>query len=133
MLRARTLVKECLRMGGVPTCAYCRKTLTKDTATIDHKQPLARGGTNARANLVLSCAGCNYDKGHRTPEEYKAGVLVLLEPRIRAIGVAAKAPERLGNDLCYECKRPCQVGQLSHVECRRKIWRRTFRASRQNP
>lgn len=39
---------------------------------IDHKVPLARGGTNDRRNLWVLCAPCNVSKGARTVEEFTA-------------------------------------------------------------
>ena len=31
--------------------------------TLDHKRPLAKGGTNAESNLETLCYACNQDKG----------------------------------------------------------------------
>lgn len=41
-------------------CAYCGDPAD----TLDHVQPLARGGLTARANLVPACRICNLRKGH---------------------------------------------------------------------
>lgn len=41
-------------------CAYCGGPAD----TLDHVQPLARGGLTARANLVPACRICNLCKGH---------------------------------------------------------------------
>lgn len=49
-------------------CHWCRKPLTPATATLDHRVPLGRGGTNRRDNLVLACGGCNRDRGSDMPE-----------------------------------------------------------------
>lgn len=46
-------------------CKYCGKQLSKDEATLDHVQPQARGGTNAKDNLVLACFHCNQLKGDK--------------------------------------------------------------------
>jgi 5-methylcytosine-specific restriction endonuclease McrA len=54
-------------------CAYCGRRCVKKAprskwkteASIDHVQPLSRGGTNDPANLVVACKGCNEDKGDR--------------------------------------------------------------------
>ena len=35
----------------------------------DHVIPHARGGTNSLSNLVITCAPCNYGRGHYTLEE----------------------------------------------------------------
>ena len=40
-------------------------------ATIDHKIPRWRGGTNAWDNLVLACLYCNCQKGTKSYEDYK--------------------------------------------------------------
>lgn len=37
---------------------------------IDHKIPLAKGGSNLEENLHLLCAGCNLSKGSLTVEDY---------------------------------------------------------------
>lgn len=38
--------------------------------TIDHVIPLARGGTNARRNLVVCCKECNNKKGSWMPGDW---------------------------------------------------------------
>jgi len=39
---------------------------------LDHKQPLSRDGVNERANLALTCHGCNAEKGTMTADEFRA-------------------------------------------------------------
>lgn len=46
-----------------PTCDYCRRPLDERTATVDHKVPLSRGGTNSTLNYALACTACNQAKG----------------------------------------------------------------------
>lgn len=41
-------------------------------AQIDHRVPVARGGSDERENLVLACQKCNVTKGARTVEEFRA-------------------------------------------------------------
>lgn len=53
-----------------PRCHWCKCSLTLETATLDHVIPLARGGSNATDNMVLSCEPCNKEKGN---ELWKAG------------------------------------------------------------
>ena len=36
-------------------CKYCGKQLTRFTATLDHVQPVSKGGDNSIANLVTAC------------------------------------------------------------------------------
>jgi hypothetical protein len=40
-------------------------------ASVDHKQPLARGGTNADNNLVCACQPCNAHKADMLYDEYR--------------------------------------------------------------
>jgi len=49
-------------------CAYCRDQL--DRYHIDHKIPVARGGTNEIENLHLTCGRCNMRKHTLTHEEF---------------------------------------------------------------
>lgn len=58
-------------------CHYCsRKTsLTIDyydplRATVDHKFPVSRGGTDELENLVNACSACNNMKGDMIPDEW---------------------------------------------------------------
>lgn len=59
------------------TCYYCGCALV-DTShhpqqrTLEHKIPLARGGTNEISNLTAACKTCNDRKGSSTAEEFKS-------------------------------------------------------------
>jgi 5-methylcytosine-specific restriction endonuclease McrA len=53
------------------TCYYCAKELTQENISLDHKKPLARGGSSKIANLVLCCKDCNMTKGSLNGNEYK--------------------------------------------------------------
>jgi 5-methylcytosine-specific restriction endonuclease McrA len=52
--------------GGL--CRYCGK----DYESIDHRIPLARGGSHWPANLVPACMSCNSRKGTMTESEFLA-------------------------------------------------------------
>lgn len=92
-----TVREELARRDGA-VCFYCGHELVivkgpaferaKWRATIDHKKPRSRGGTNARDNLVLACTGCNGAKGDRTLEEWAA----LGFPKRRALAKDGDAP-----------------------------------------
>ena len=56
---------------GVLTCVYCG-TDVSDGYHLEHKRPISRGGTNAKENLDISCAGCNMKKGIMTVREFVA-------------------------------------------------------------
>lgn len=46
-------------------CHYCQKQLTRFTGTLDHIQPVSKGGDNSFDNLVTSCLHCNSRRGNR--------------------------------------------------------------------
>ncbi len=48
-------------------CEYCGEVVGSDQLTLDHRIPLARGGTSSPGNCVPSCHGCNQKKGLHTP------------------------------------------------------------------
>lgn len=45
-------------------CQYCDKSLTYETATIDHFYPTDCGGPDKFHNYRISCNNCNYTKGN---------------------------------------------------------------------
>lgn len=55
-------------------CAYCGGP----AITVDHVQPLSRGGRNTWLNTVAACDPCNQRKGDRTPAE--AGMVLRVKP-----------------------------------------------------
>ena len=44
-------------------CHYCNKQLTRFNATLDHIQPISKGGNNSYDNLITSCLHCNSQRG----------------------------------------------------------------------
>ena len=46
-------------------CHYCKKQLTRFSATLDHIQPVSKGGDNSFSNLVTACLHCNAERGNR--------------------------------------------------------------------
>jgi len=72
------------RFGTKPQlpCRYCGKLLTRDLATVDHKNPLSRGGKNNHENLTIACGDCNVDKGDMTFEEFKQSPSLPLRCRL---------------------------------------------------
>jgi 5-methylcytosine-specific restriction endonuclease McrA len=47
------------------TCVRCNKKLVGSDATVDHRVPLARGGSNDLSNLQSMCRSCNSSKKDR--------------------------------------------------------------------
>lgn len=58
---------------GRVRCWYCGTSMQE--WHVDHKTPLARGGSNGPENLCLACAKCNLKKHAKTPDEF-AGRLI---------------------------------------------------------
>ena len=50
-------------------CIYCKASLTKETAQIDHVIPFSQGGVTSVKNGVPSCRKCNLHKGVRCGSE----------------------------------------------------------------
>ncbi len=51
-------------------CALSNRELTPETASLDHKQPISRGGTHEIANLWVVSHLVNTAKGSLTVEEF---------------------------------------------------------------
>lgn len=49
-------------------CWWCGKKLTK--YDIDHRIPLAKGGSNSANNICLACPTCNRSKNDKLPNEW---------------------------------------------------------------
>lgn len=65
------------KMGGVKrklfkkqkSCALCGEVLTLETASVDHKIPLSKGGSNFLDNLQLTHIDCNFKKADKLAGE----------------------------------------------------------------
>jgi len=58
-----------------PVCHWCGCRVRSERkkgnrATLDHVYPVSLGGTHTADNFVLSCPGCNINKGNREPSEW---------------------------------------------------------------
>lgn len=53
-----------------PICCYCGSPITYKNLSIDHSQPLSRGGSFDLANLRVCCLKCNRSKGAMTEIEF---------------------------------------------------------------
>lgn len=53
------------KISGTKRCGICLLPIaTKEEATVDHKIPRSRGGSNRMDNLQLAHATCNQEKGN---------------------------------------------------------------------
>jgi 5-methylcytosine-specific restriction endonuclease McrA len=50
-------------------CAYCGGHFHELDLTVEHIQPVSRGGRHDWTNVVTACRSCNTRKGSRRPEE----------------------------------------------------------------
>ena len=46
------------------TCQYCRTSVSRKTATLDHVVPVSHGGKTTWENSTTSCGPCNANKGN---------------------------------------------------------------------
>jgi 5-methylcytosine-specific restriction endonuclease McrA len=53
-------------------CYLCGESVTPKTLHMDHRKPIARGGSNWPANLAPACVRCNLSKSRKTEKEYLA-------------------------------------------------------------
>jgi 5-methylcytosine-specific restriction endonuclease McrA len=63
------LTKHRLFVRDRHVCAYCGSNFTEAELTVEHIQPVSRGGRHEWTNVVTACRSCNTRKGNRRPEE----------------------------------------------------------------
>lgn len=56
-------------------CAYCKR---KTKMTVDHIQPLSKGGRHSRENIQMTCGACNSSKRDADPIEFAQKIGLLL-------------------------------------------------------
>lgn len=64
-----------IKKYGTLTCIYCLNPIEFGKDTLEHKQPLSRGGINLYENLAIACRKCNSSKGKKTEGEYRKEIL----------------------------------------------------------
>ena len=104
--RAERLRRALDRDGGA--CAWCRRALTPDSASVDHLVPRLKGGPAWPENEVAACRPCNRARGHTAPAEWLADCegrglepdralvvsrLAELQAAIEARGIAVQSAE----------------------------------------
>lgn len=55
-------------------CHYCSKQLTRFSATLDHIQPISKGGDNSFDNLITACLHCNAQRGNKAIMDFIAAI-----------------------------------------------------------
>ena len=56
---------------NIKLCFWCGKELILETATVEHKIPLSKGGSNRNDNLTLTCVKCNAQRRNKTTKLLK--------------------------------------------------------------
>ncbi len=67
----RAMKERIFKGRSIVRCCFCRLRLYMSNATLEHIQPLSRGGDWTRDNLTLSCAGCNNERGSEDFETFR--------------------------------------------------------------
>jgi hypothetical protein len=89
---ASTALKEAFAVHR-GNCFHCKKPISKANFSIDHVEPLARGGSDSIQNLVIAHKSCNQAKGSQAIEAYnkEAGrewlqaLLLQIEDRLKRL------------------------------------------------
>jgi 5-methylcytosine-specific restriction endonuclease McrA len=63
------LTKQRLFARDRHVCGYCGQQSAEAELTVEHIQPVSRGGRHEWTNVVTACRSCNTRKGNRLPEE----------------------------------------------------------------
>ena len=57
---------------AVIPCVWCGTLTAKGGRHVDHRIPIAKGGTHSADNLGIACKSCNLKKGSLNPDEFRA-------------------------------------------------------------
>lgn len=57
-------------VDGRGICPYCTEEITLDNCHLDHMEPLAKGGSNRKDNLIYCCPTCNLRKADKPLMEW---------------------------------------------------------------
>lgn len=57
---------------GSGKCYYCERRFPPKELSMDHKQPIVRGGRTTKNNVVACCKECNTEKGYMLLGEWIA-------------------------------------------------------------
>jgi 5-methylcytosine-specific restriction endonuclease McrA len=62
-------------------CSYCGEKVTEKNATLDHRVPQAKNGTDLPENLATCCFVCNSIKSGKAYEEAAPAILASIRER----------------------------------------------------
>ncbi len=66
----KAYAKKMLKEEWNHECAYCAYKEKGKELTIDHIEPLVKGGTDDWCNLLPACRSCNLSKGNRSVRQW---------------------------------------------------------------
>jgi len=81
--QVREIAFDILKEYG--TCCYCAIELNEKTFTVEHLQPISRGGNNSKENIEISCKRCNSQKKAQTDEKYVTSKGFVGRPKLKRI------------------------------------------------
>ena len=67
----QVVYEDNIKKYGTLTCILCNKPIEFGQDSLEHLQPISRGGTNEYNNLAIAHRKCNAQKTDRTLEEWK--------------------------------------------------------------
>lgn len=103
-------------------CHYCGRDVSGDLppslrATIDHKVPRSKGGSDAPDNLVIACAHCNAMKRERSYADFAASPRTMSGPgRIRSVRIADELWESVKTGAAQEGLTVSDVARMALLE-----------------
>ena len=71
----RLQVKAQTGRTGLLRCWWCSKVISNNEFHVDHRIPLAKGGSNAPDNICISCPKCNLSKSSKLPSEFNGRLI----------------------------------------------------------
>ena len=57
-------------IDGKGVCPYCNSKITLKDCHLDHMEPLSKGGSNEKSNLIFCCAHCNLKKSDKSLKQW---------------------------------------------------------------
>jgi len=78
-------IRQAVRLRAKGCCEYCRskEKLATQSFSVEHIQPISKGGKTALDNLALACQGCNNYKYNKTEgqDPVSGEIISLYHPR----------------------------------------------------
>jgi len=63
--------KSNLYLRDLYECGYCGQRFAKNELTMDHVQPISKGGGTSWTNCITACKTCNWAKGNKTGPQWR--------------------------------------------------------------